>query len=60
VAIQRIGSDLVFATASEKSGIADVLRSVIKECRYEFGLLLNELSIYLSDRVASVCLQLNH
>jgi hypothetical protein len=59
VAIQRIGSDLVFATASEKSGIADVLRSVIKECRYEFGLLLNELSICPTVLHPS-CLQLNH
>jgi transposase len=45
VAIQRIGPDLVFARLWKESGIADVLRSMLKERHYEFDV---ERAIYLT------------
>ena len=45
VAIRRIGPDLVFARLWKESGIADVLRSILKERHYEFDV---ERAIYLT------------
>jgi len=45
VAIRRIGPDLVFARLWEESGIAEVLRSVLKTRQYEFDV---ERAIYLT------------
>ena len=45
VAIRRIGPDLVFARLWKESGIADVLRSMLKERHYEFDV---ERAIYLT------------
>jgi transposase len=45
VAIRRIGPDLVFARLWKESGMADVLRSILKERYYEFDV---EGAIYLT------------
>jgi Transposase DDE domain len=45
VAIRRIGPDLVFARLWKESGIAEVLRSVLKARQYEFDV---ERAIYLT------------
>jgi hypothetical protein len=45
VAIRRIGPDLVFARLWKESGIAEVLRSVLKTRQYEFDV---ERAIYLT------------
>ena len=45
VAIRRIGPDLVFARLWKESGIAEVLRSILKERHYEFDV---ERAIYLT------------
>jgi transposase len=45
VAIRRIGPDLVFARLWKECGIADVLRSILKERQYEFDV---ERAIYLT------------
>src|ERR1700736_4555720 len=45
VAIRRIGPDLVFARLWEESGIAEVLRCVLKTRQYEFDV---ERAIYLT------------
>ena len=45
MAIRRIGPDLVFARLWKESGIADVLRSILKERHYEFDV---ERAIYLT------------
>ena len=45
VAIRRIGPDLVFARLWKESGIAEVLRSVLKIRQYEFDV---ERAIYLT------------
>src|ERR1700737_547317 len=45
VAIRRIGPDLVFARLWKESGIAEVLRSVLKPRQYEFDV---ERAIYLT------------
>lgn len=46
VAIRRIGPDLVFARVWKKSGIPEVLRSLLKGRQYEFDVeRANELSI---------------
>jgi hypothetical protein len=45
VAIRRIGPDLVFARLWKESGIAEILRSVLKARQYEFDV---ERAIYLT------------
>jgi transposase len=45
VAIRRIGPDLVFARLWKESGMAEVLRSILKERQYEFDV---ERAIYLT------------
>src|SRR5271163_2303712 len=45
VMVRRIGPDLVFARLWKESGIAEVLRSILKERQYEFDV---ERAIYLT------------
>jgi hypothetical protein len=59
VAIRRIGPDLIFARLWKESGMAEVLRSILKERQYEFDLegalcltVLHRLFASGSDRAA--------